>query len=51
MKQQRAVLSLVPQNDDIRLETVGPALEGTEVKITDQGELVYRHARYVPWLL
>ena len=32
------------KNDDIRLETVGPALEGTEVKITDQGELVYRHA-------
>ena len=30
------------KNDDIRLETVGPAHKGTEVKITDEGELVYR---------
>jgi long-chain acyl-CoA synthetase len=30
------------RNDDIRLETVGPVHEGTEVKITDKGELVYR---------
>ena len=29
-------------NDDIRLETVGPAHEGTEVRITENGELVYR---------
>jgi long-chain acyl-CoA synthetase len=30
------------RNDDIRLETVGPAHKGTEVRITDKGELVYR---------
>ncbi len=30
------------KNDDIRLETVGPAHKGTEVKVTDNGELVYR---------
>jgi long-chain acyl-CoA synthetase len=30
------------KDDDIRLETVGPAHEGTEVKITDHGELIYR---------
>ena len=30
-------------NDNISLETVGPAHEGTEVKITDDGELIYRH--------
>jgi long-chain acyl-CoA synthetase len=30
------------KNDDIRLETVGPPHEGTVVKITDEGELVYR---------
>ena len=30
------------KNDDISLETVGPAHEGTEVKITDDGELIYR---------
>jgi len=29
-------------NDDIRLETVGPAHDGTEVKINDEGELIYR---------
>jgi len=29
-------------NDDICLETVGPAHKGTEVKITAEGELVYR---------
>ena len=31
------------ENDDISLETVGPAHEGTEVKITDDSELIYRH--------
>jgi long-chain acyl-CoA synthetase len=30
------------KNDDIRLETVGPAHEGTEIKISDSGELLYR---------
>jgi long-chain acyl-CoA synthetase len=30
------------KNDDIRLETVGPAHEGTEIKISDRGELLYR---------
>jgi long-chain acyl-CoA synthetase len=30
------------KDDDIRLETVGPAHEGTEAKITDRGELLYR---------
>jgi len=29
-------------NDDLCLETVGPAHRGTEVKITAEGELVYR---------
>jgi len=30
------------RNDDIRLETVGPVHEGTELRITDDGELVYK---------
>jgi long-chain acyl-CoA synthetase len=30
------------RNDDIRLETVGPILQGTNVKITENGEIVYR---------
>jgi long-chain acyl-CoA synthetase len=30
------------KNDDIRLETVGPAHKGTVVRITDEGELIYR---------
>ncbi|MGQ9646939.1 MAG: AMP-binding protein [Thermodesulfobacteriota bacterium] len=30
------------KNDDISPETVGPAHKGTEVRITEQGELVYR---------
>jgi long-chain acyl-CoA synthetase len=30
------------RNDDIMLETVGPAHKGAEVKITDNGELIYR---------
>jgi len=30
------------ENDDIRLETVGPVHNGSEVKITDQGEIIYR---------
>jgi len=30
------------RNDDINLETVGPVHEGTEVKITSNGEIVYR---------
>jgi long-chain acyl-CoA synthetase len=31
-------------NDDIRIETIGPAHKGVEVKITDNGEIVYRQA-------
>ena len=31
-----------PGNDDLRLETVGPAHKGAEVKVTDQGELLFR---------
>jgi len=30
------------KNDDISLETVGPAHNGTEVRITDKGEIIYR---------
>jgi long-chain acyl-CoA synthetase len=30
------------KNDDISLETVGPPHKGTEVRITDEGELIYR---------
>ena len=30
------------RNNDICLETVGPAFKGTQVRITDQGELIYR---------
>jgi len=30
------------KSDDISLETVGPAHKGTEVRITDNGELIYR---------
>ncbi len=30
------------KNDDISLETVGPPHKGTEVRITDKGELIYR---------
>lgn len=30
------------RDDDIRLETVGPAHEGAEVRITDHSELLYR---------
>jgi long-chain acyl-CoA synthetase len=29
------------KNDDLRLETVGPAHQGTKVKITDAGEIIY----------
>ncbi|MFC1531898.1 AMP-binding protein [Thermodesulfobacteriota bacterium] len=32
------------RNDDIRLETVGPAHKEAEVKVTDNGELVYRQS-------
>jgi long-chain acyl-CoA synthetase len=30
------------RNDDIRLETVGPVHKGIEVKITENGEIIYR---------
>jgi len=30
------------RNDDLRLDTVGPAHPGAEVKVTDRGELLYR---------
>jgi long-chain acyl-CoA synthetase len=30
------------KNDDISLEDVGPAHKGTEVRITDSGEIIYR---------
>ncbi len=30
------------KNDDIRLETVGPIYQGAEVRITDDGEIIYR---------
>jgi long-chain acyl-CoA synthetase len=30
------------KNDDIRLETVGPVHKGAEVRITDNGEIIYR---------
>ena len=30
------------KNDDICVETVGPAHEGTKVKITDDGEIIYQ---------
>jgi long-chain acyl-CoA synthetase len=30
------------KNDDIRLDTVGPAHKGTEVTVTDKGEITYR---------
>ena len=32
------------KNDDIRLDTVGPAHMGAEVKATDEGEIIYRQA-------
>jgi long-chain acyl-CoA synthetase len=30
------------RNDDIRPDTVGPAHKGTEVRVTDEGEIVYK---------
>ena len=30
------------KSDDIRLETVGPVHKGTEIRVTDRGELIYR---------
>ena len=30
------------RNDDIRLDTIGAAHKGTEVRVTDEGEIVYR---------
>lgn len=30
------------KNDDIRLDTVGPAHQGTEVRVSDKGEIIYR---------
>ncbi len=30
------------RNDDIRLDTVGPAHKGTEVSVTDGGEIIYK---------
>jgi long-chain acyl-CoA synthetase len=32
------------KNDEIRLDTAGPAHKGTEVKITDNGEIIYRQS-------
>ena len=31
------------KNDDIRLDTAGRVHEGAEVRITDRGEIIYRH--------
>ncbi len=30
------------RNEDIRSDTVGPAHKGTEVRVTDEGEIIYR---------
>ena len=42
MGQRRVELSPGAKDDDISLETVGPVHKGAEVRITDNGELIYR---------
>ena len=40
---RRAASCPSAKNDDIREETLGCVMDGAEVRITDQGEITYRH--------